>query len=1100
MENQGKSLQPYTGKYPELRRFREDSPIVENFRTIHLDNKGVLWVSSTKGGLYKLVPGGADFEKIALPPEISPEESTFQAIAAGSENSLWLTSKSRLYRYFPLANRFVFYPQAFPETRVNQAAEEHIVSVLEDRSGTVWVGLELGGIRQLDIRGGGFRLYYPSFLKTTKLLKQYRVDQEGNEWFTTRNEIIRFDKRTGQAQVIGPAQYPLKRSPAGPPPTLSCLFEDRQGNMWIGTNQGLLCWQKKTRRFSTYTHDPADSTSLTDNAIATVYQDEAGEIWVGTGIGVNRFDAATGTFRQLVMEGRRMRSAANYGGVMASLNAHELLIGTGRGLRLYNKQTETLRDFRRFLGETSLDSISKDDITCLYKSSRGQMWVGTSNGLNLFDPVKQRFRSYFTRDGLPNNFIGDILEDDQGFLWISTNKGISRFDPARQTFQNYDKIEGSRNAEFYSASSFKAPSGELFFGSIDGLVFFDPKTIRPNRVLAPVLITDYRIFDKKQTILSKGLAVAYEQNHIGFDFITLNFLNPEKNQYAYRLEGFDRDWTYCGSRRFTNYTNLNPGTYTFRVKAANNDGLWNERGAAVTLTILPPWYRTWWAYCAYIGMLLAGVMLARNAVVKRERLRADLRIRQVEAEKFKELDGLKSRFFANISHEFRTPLTLILNVVKDKMQQWQSSERAGVEIKGQELQVLKRNAGRLLGLIDQLLDLSRLESGRLQPHNEPGELMGFMRYLAASFESLAQSRAIAFRTDFQPENCWSWFDRDKLEKILVNLLSNAFKFTPDGGEVVVEAQATQEATGIRVAIRVQDSGIGIREEELPRIFDRFYQVDAATTRSYEGSGIGLALSKEMVQLYGGSIGVESQPGQGTTFTVRLLLKPAAPEEITSDASVAKEPVLVALDAVAEESAKELEAETVLVVEDNADLRAYLKECLKDHYRVLEAANGRQGLEQGLQVIPDLIISDVMMPEMDGFTLCNKLKTDERTSHIPLILLTAKAGQENKLTGLLTGADDYLVKPFDARELLVRARNLLDSRKRLRKRYQQDFVLQPSGVSLPSTDERFLSRLREAIEKNMGDESFSVELLGEEMAMSRVQLYRKLFALTNQSPS
>ncbi len=699
------------------------------------------------------------------------------------------------------------------------------------------------------------------------------------------------------------------------------------------------------------------------------------------------------------------------------------------------------------------------------------------------------------------------MRDKAGRIWLSTAKGLSCFDPRHKTiqFRSFDQRDGLTEDQLDDMLSV-TETGQIYLGVTGGITYFHPDSLLTSYAAPPLMIYSLKIFDNEARLDSaiefkQRVQLLADENFFTLSFALLHYVNPEKNQYRYKLEGYDVQWNKANNLNFATYKNVPPGAYTFRVKATSNHGGWQEQERTLQMVILPPWWRTWWAYFGYSFLALTALWVGRREIVKRERLKADLFIRQAEADQLKELDRLKSRFFANISHEFGTPLTLVLNIVKDKMSLWQESGQTAVRVKGEELQVMQRNAQRLLELIDQLLDLSKIEAGSLPLNNQSGDLMAFIRYIAASFHSLAESRRIQYQYGLTPATFGASFDRDKIEKIVTNLLSNAFKFTPEGGKIRLEVTATKQTQYVAVVIKVTDSGIGISPDEQSRIFERFYQVDTSTTRAYEGSGIGLALSKELVELYGGSIGVNSQPGEGTTFTVQLVLEPALTNFLQEAAEA-----LPAVSIEAKTQGKKTSEgkfpyeEKLLIVEDNPDLSAYLKESLATTYQVLEASNGAEALQIALAQVPDLLISDVMMPLMDGFTLCHTLKTDERTSHIPVILLTARAGVNNKLEGLQTGADDYLVKPFDSRELLIRIKNLLENRKKSRERYAKEFILQSTSVALPSADEKFLSKLRDVIEKNLSDEDFTVEELGNTMALSRVQLYRKLYALTNQSPS
>jgi signal transduction histidine kinase/DNA-binding response OmpR family regulator len=620
------------------------------------------------------------------------------------------------------------------------------------------------------------------------------------------------------------------------------------------------------------------------------------------------------------------------------------------------------------------------------------------------------------------------------------------------------------------------------------------------------------------------------------------------------MEGVDKDWIYSGNRRFANYTKLGPGEYVFKVRGSNNDGVWNEQGTSVRITINPPWWRTSWAYAIYALLIGTALYVVRRLERHRFQTLNELKMHRFEAEKLRELDEAKSRFFANISHEFRTPLTLILGPVEKML------ARAAEKEAKQDLSMIQRNARRLLQLINQLLDLSKLETGRMKLQAKAEDVKSLLKALVLSFASLAERKKITLKYDEPDEAIIAYLDRDKFEKIVANLLSNAFKFTPEGGKISVQLSVNSNqlsanrdwlelVTGHWLLITVKDTGIGMPADQLTHIFDRFYQVDNSHTREHapldgesqgkralidamyptghEGTGIGLALAKELVELHGGKILVESELLEGSVFTVLLPLGRAhlREEEIVESGDqlpVSSDQLPVISDqlpVISEQhrassiedqatSNEQLATDTpqrktgknpfILLIDDNSDVRRYIRSHFDRDYHIIEAVDGAEGLQKASEKMPDLIISDVMMPKMDGIELCRQVKTDELTSHIPVILLTAKATGESKVEGLETGADDYITKPFDARELQVRAKNLIEQRRKLRERFRREMTLQPREVTVNSMDEQFLQRALDIVEKHLSDSEFGVETFSKQIGMSRQHLNRKLQALTTHS--
>ena len=676
---------------------------------------------------------------------------------------------------------------------------------------------------------------------------------------------------------------------------------------------------------------------------------------------------------------------------------------------------------------------------------------------------------------------------------------------------------------------------------MDGLLSFHPDSIRDNPNIPPIVITDFKIFNKsaysgKDSLLTipityaKEIELPYNQNFLSFEFAALDYTNPQKNQYKYRMIGLDKDIIYSGNRYYAEYTNLKPGKYEFWVTGSNNDGVWNKDGTSLKITILPPWWKTELAYSIYFclfALAVYGIIKWRIYRISREKkiLQAKVKERTIQIESQKqeivaqkkvleeknkqilEIDRVKSRFFTNVSHEFRTPLSLILAPLEELKE---TKSPSGKEYK--KLNMIQRNARRLLVLINQLLDISKIEDGNMRQKLVKGDVLKKIHAISSGFSSLAETRGINYIIQKPLKKKKTWHDPDKLEKILANLLCNAFKFTSEAGEIKLSAKYLSEGfNGSTDAIKfsVSDTGEGIPAEALDKIFDLFYQADETVKNVMGGTGVGLSLTRDLVSLLHGEIKVESQPGEETTFTVTLPLGIDHLDKseyifISNKSNLQK----VSTEVLVEESQgmeKDIEIDQdpdlplLLVVEDNRDIRELICEHLSG-YRVTEAIDGSAGLKKAMKTIPDLIITDLMMPRMDGIELCKQLKNEIRTSHIPIIMLTAKADMEDKLEGLETGADDYIPKPFSTKELKVRVDNLIKQRKQLRERYSHEIKLQPRDVAITSMDEKFLERAMGIIEEHMSDENFCVNEFYQEMAMSRSNLYRKLYALTNQNPS
>ena len=578
----------------------------------------------------------------------------------------------------------------------------------------------------------------------------------------------------------------------------------------------------------------------------------------------------------------------------------------------------------------------------------------------------------------------------------------------------------------------------MFFGGISGFNYFYPGKVANKDFSANIVFTDFKLFgnsvsaNDSGSILKRVISVtdkiklAYNENNFSLEFAVLDYYAPAKNRFAYKLEGFNDNWIQLGTKREVTLTGLDPGDYVLKVKGSNSDGIWNKNAASLRIVITPPWWGSPWAYGIYFLLILSLLYAVRRYELNRQQWKHSLELETIESFKYKEISAMKSHFFANISHEFRTPLTLIMGP-SDRIINETSDQQIVKQAKS-----IKKNAARLLNLINQLLDLSKLESGKLELRASRSNIVTFIKGLTMSFESAAEEKDITLSLEADKDEVELYFDHEKMTKIMTNLLSNAFKFTPEGGTITVTVQENRAngknpASDIEtVEIKVKDTGMGIEEKDLPKLFDRFYQVDNSRTREHEGTGIGLALVRELVELNYGTIGVWSKSSAGTEFTITLpmgrdhlrnyeIVNPSEP--IPADSELSREEYLTS-KIVDDSFNAELSGSKhiILLVEDNADVRDFIKDSLGNEFQVEEASNGEQGLRKAEQIIPDLIISDIMMPKMDGIELTGKLKNDERTSHIPVILLTAKSEQESRLEGLETGADDYLIKPFDAKEL------------------------------------------------------------------------------------
>lgn len=781
------------------------------------------------------------------------------------------------------------------------------------------------------------------------------------------------------------------------------------------------------------------------------------------------------------------------------------------------------------------------------RDQAGRFWIGRRNGLEYFDPQDGSLKHYSIADGLPSNSINSILIDDHGKLWLATNNGLSCFDPITETFRNYDRQDGVQDEIFLPNAAFRSKDGVLYFGGVNGFNVFHPDSIATNNPHPPkLLIHDFKIFNKSvkpgpDAVLdqpiseTQRLELSYKHSTISFELLALGYSQPEKNQYAYMIEGVDPDWNYVGTGHTASYTGLPRGEeLVFKAKAANHDGVWSESPTTLDIYIRPPFWETGWFRAAFL-LLLAGLVSfyyrwrvksikARNLWLEREvskqtaeieQQASNLRIANKELkeqsaiikQQVLQLDQLyraQSRFFTSLSHEFRTPLTLLLGNL-EQLSNSKHPEKIIEKITAR----MQMSTQQLLHLVNQLMDTAKLESGQYQLGVTEGDIVGEVQNLFSSFQVLADKKGLELIMYSDPgiaSKCW--FDRDILFKVLNNLVSNAIKFT-NNGKVKLEVQAGMNSSGQEaVFFRLSDTGIGISGDQLLHIFDRFYQAEGPLSARKKGTGIGLALVKQLIELHKGHIEVQSEKGRGTTFKFWLPVSKVdyssserSDQRIESDISYGewrKDTHADVSSAKANGVSQGKEGPLLLVAEDNPEIRAFIVRQLVHSYRIVEAEHGAQAWKLAIKEIPDLIISDVIMPEVNGFEFCDKVKSDERTSHIPFILLTALAEQEKKVEGLKKGADAYLSKPFSREELLLRVGNLIEYREKLRQKFVKEYGLGQLPPGLDELEQAFVKKILALIEQNIADEQFGIEQMVKALGISRTQLFRKLKSLTGMS--
>jgi len=1079
-------------------------------------NDQLFWCA-TPTGLVQLA-AGADWQTRCYTTAEGLCANLVLSVVQDRNGKVWATTAEGLCRAPGAGQRFA----CFPGQHTFDSDQAH--DLLEDREGSLWI---------VDDNGLGQHLADERFQQFS--LADGLIDNEvhailklgpGEYWVGTRLGLMALHTNSPGGRLL--ETVPLPGGAGGK--FVRSLLRDRRGGIWVGTlAEGALRYDPATRRWTSYNHVPG----LRGQRIASLAEDRQGRIWLATRqAGVTVFDPATGSFTTFDEEHGGLSSNSFWKAFCD--HTGQVWLGSDDAGLIRVEAGASRFSFRRVDGQPgrlSIGSISEDQ--------QGRLWLGSIGaGLLRFEPRTGQLRAYGLETGLQtlNPYFAQC--DSAGHVWLGTNRGLDCFTIASAKAVSYSLAEGFAGLETNQNAVLLDAGNCLWVGTVNGLMHYNPALTHANRIAPQTQLTGLRVAFR-DTSLAAGTALPYRLNTIAFDYIGISLANPEKVRYRYRLRGFDEGWVGPLAATSASYTNLPPGDFTFEVVAANNEGVWSPQPATFSFSIQPPWWRTWWAYLAYAGLFGFTLYAVRVNTRARERQRADRQLERQALSHLQELDRVKTDFFTNVSHEFRTPLTLIMGPAEEL-----ASEAAEAETR-QRGGLILRNARRLLQLINQLLDLSKLEAGALQLRPSAGDLATFVRQLVASFASLAESRGVVLRCQV-PENAVPFvFDALKLEDVCNNLLANAIRFTPGGGTVTVSLQETPPALAAPnggIQLMVHDTGPGIDAAHLPHLFDRFYQ-GAPAAEARTGTGIGLALARELTELHGGTIEVSSILGAGATFTVslpRLLHAPAAPaaEALPSSA----QPPEVATDNTVIPPAAP-DAELVLIVEDNDEVRELIRSTLEPAgYRLLLAADGLAGLGQARAEVPDLVISDVMMPGLDGYELCQQLKTDPATSHIPVVLLTARSSAEAKLQGLETGADSYLAKPFNPRELRAQVRNLLHLRTSIQARFHanpgpgrvgeempapattepqpasadagEELTFAPAAAhllldplaaheaavaALPSLDQEFLRKVSESVLRHLDDEEFDVDQLGSDVAMSRTQVHRKLKALTGQSP-
>ncbi|WP_442587648.1 hybrid sensor histidine kinase/response regulator transcription factor [Pedobacter sp. AW31-3R] len=1066
---------------------------------IYKDKEGTLWVTTFANYICRYNYKTDDFTKFKLnelPKALVDSCNRLKNMEDIGKLSAQLKKWIGPFAVSITAESIVFQKQGAGDSNLD---DRNVNSVYLDNNNLLWVGTVSGGVNKGDLRGTGFRnISLPNNNKVSNAEVRAILADRQMIWMGSQDQgLIGVDRVSGHhLQLSGDPQKLSVRS----------LLRAGNGSIWVGYRNGLEEYFPSSGKMLSYSSE--ETTLPKETRFLAIAEDPVDHsIWFGTNNGLLRFDTENKKFGVPVQEAFTKNTNPICLFFDSSSN---LWIGTEySGLIKLNRRKGSAQfgSIERYNTQVKGKKIPDDRIYTIAADEKGNIWAGTANGLCKLDPKTGAVQ--VIRKGLRINdqYISKLLADGKGSIWMSTKKGISRININTGTIRNYVIRDGLSGGEFIEGAGFRDPeSGELFFGGIKGSVTFSPEKISDNPYPPVMAITELQVLNHTIGVgekidgrvilptalnLTKEITLSHQDRSFSIEFAALHYSSPQRNEYKYMLEGIDKEWISTdATKRTATYVNLPDGNYTFKVLGSSGDGLWSKDPKTLLVTILPPWWRTWYAYAGYLIILLLMGYLTYRLLSFRAAQQKMLLMERLKNERAMEMNEMKSGFFTNVSHEFRTPLTLILDPLRKLME-----GKVSAVDQPYYYEVMYRNTERLLGLTNQLLDFRKIESGFLHARPVREDFVLFIQHIVAAFQIRAEECSIKLEFHTKVPSLLFGFDPDIMGKALYNLLSNAFKFTANGGHITVSLEI-QDTDPYRVVLSVTDDGEGIAPEYLERIFEPFYQAPSKRPNAL-GSGIGLSLTRELIHLLQGKIDVSSIPGQETCFAISLI-------DLSGDIPLvplqaAKDKTLVPVKTANAElpTTENTDRLSLLIVEDNPDIRQYLKISLCETYTILEAENGQEGFQLATAEIPDLIISDVMMPGVSGLELCQKLKGDERTSHIPIILLTARQSDEYRAEGYELGADDYIVKPFNTNTLRPRIANLINGRKKLRQLFNHSDE-QVRTLAEHPLDQAFIAKATGLITGHLLDSSLGVEWLAENLNLSRTQLYRKIKALTDQS--
>lgn len=1118
---QNRGIIIYNHQKNEYKILDSKSGLPDNFvKTIYIDHNDNLWIGTRNNGV--ILQKRDENRFIIYNSKNGLTNDYIRCIEESPSGNILIGTFNGLNSIDPATGNITQYNA--DDSRQGALSHYSIYSILFDNSRTLWVGTYGGGINLYNPHGQRFTLHDPNKGKATKGI--IGPMQEIGDYLYIASEgtgVIEMNRKSGKYNHYNlldniESAYGFN--------IVKSLYHDGD-KLLCGTNRGTIySFDIKSKKISLF------YKFQQEHSIYHISRNSQGELVVGgvneIGFNIIRHDGIL-----LNKFPEKDKKSMSFWDVRCiyEINPHVYLIGTrNNGLFYYNMANGDLSNYINNPTKKNETQIPDNYISSIVKDNKGRIWIGTyGGGISQFDIQTGIFKTYNSKQGLVDNNICSIIEDNNSHLWISTLSGISDFNIEENTFENYTHSSGISINEFTPHAGLKLSDNLIAFSGNNGFITFSPRQMSINPYVPPIVLKKFYIDNKlvipgesdsplqKQLDEQDEITLKYNESNIAIEFCALNYVFPNKNQYAYILQGFDNTWNEVGTRRTAYYTNIPPGSYEFIVRGSNNDGVWNDEGKILQITVLPPLWKTWWAYCLYIISAIGIIFLIVRYFNQKKWLENEIKIKQAENKAREEFHQVRNKLFTNFSHELRTPLTLIISPLEDMILHYEELP----EKTNKNHKLMYSNAQRLLRLVNNLMDFQKKESGTMKLRISEGDFVKFSEDMVYLFNELAISRHIKLEFNHNIDHVDFWFDRSLIEKIYFNFLSNAFKNTPNGGFITVFVHACSYASledaipqksGIfqnknieYIYIEIKDSGVGLDENELENIFMPFYQV-AQNEHSSSGTGLGLSLSRSIIEMHHGIVWAESPAKNGTSFKIILPIDKSlfSDDEIITDFIKDDEVSTYSIPKAEHKESVTIQATnkkyTILIVEDNIDVRKYIVSQLSSNYNIVEAANGKEALDKAINILPDLIISDLMMPKMDGMEMTSALKNDMSTSHIPVILLTARTTPEDITGAYATGADDYITKPFSSQVLKARVENILRSRENLKEIYSKRFTLETLGIKNISVDDNFIQKLYQILEKELSNPQFNQDSLSNEIGMSKATLYRKMKAITNLTPS